>query len=354
MSECTTKVVDGDLAKHLRETANFSLQRPMSESNTLRLEAEMRAGRFVQGTPIYFGVLPNKSLLALNGNHTLDAIARCGRPIELTFIYQDVEDEAEAAAIYSRLDLHKQRSWRDALRAYNAETMLADSTVWTSRFAAALGFMFERFRVARDDKEREVARIQALRSRDIRLQAMEDAFTAADQYVKAVSCGPKTALKIFRRAPVMAVALETFRYRAAQAHEFWSTIAADDGLRAGQPQKALLRYLTEHPALGAVGRENQAKAVAIAWNAFIKGKSLDTIKPASMTVFRIEGTPWTDKDFDPLRAYLKDLFAERPAEELPLGEPDTIRTGRKIQTGMTHDRERVTIFDREPELMPAK
>lgn len=369
MSTCETRVVDPEYAKFLRRTANFALQRPMSESNTLRLEAEMKAGRFVPGTPIYFGVLPDKSLLALNGNHTLDAIVRSERPIELTLIFQDIETVADAAAIYSRFDLHKRRSWRDSLRAYDKESMLGDSTAWTAAFSAALGFLFEKFRVARNDNERELARIQAIQSRDVRVHAMEDAYAAADQYVKAVG-EHATDPKLYRRASVMGVAIEIFRYQAAQGAKFFSSLAADDGLRQGDPQRALLRYLREHGAAGAVAREAQARAVALAWNAFFTNRKLEIVKPGAMGEFRIEGTPWTDKEFDPLRAYLPELFlaaktaepaaamdgaadaepmllpAEKPAAE----KPAKASRRRRIQGGVDHNLQPVAIYDRDPEL----
>lgn len=346
MSTSETRVVDAKEAEFLQRTTRFDLQRPMSESNVLRLEAEMRAGRFVPGTPIYIGALPDKTPLALNGQHTLEAIRRCGTAIELTFIYQDVADMAEAAAIYSRLDLHKLRSWRDSLRAHGAEDMLCDSTSWTSAFAAAIGFLFERFRVPRTDNERELVRIQAIRSRDVRLRAMRDAQIAATQYVQAIG-EHAVSVRLYKRATVMAVGIEIMRYQAQRGTEFWSSLASDDGLRAGQPQRALLRYLREHHAAGAVAREAQAKAVAIAWNAFMGERKIDNIRPASMAAeIRIEGTPWVDKSFDPLRAYLPDLFAKVESEPAP-------RRRRRIVGGVDANMQPVAIVDEQQEIVPA-
>lgn len=355
MSECKTEMVDAAEAKRLRQTANFELQRPMSESNILRLEAEMKAGRFVRGTPIYFGILPDKSPIALNGNHTLEAVARCNTPIELTFIFQDVANISEAAAIYSRLDLHKRRSWRDMMRAYGKEEMIGESTKWTSALSSSLRFLFEKFRVARNDNERELAKIQALRSPDVMVQALAEAESAALRYLRAI--GDNSAdPSLYKRASVMAVGVEIMRYQAAKGHDFFSSLSADDGLRAGDPQRALLRYLREHGAAGAVAREAMAKAVAVAWNAFYEGRKLDIVKPGAMRDFRIEGTPWVNPEFDPLRVYLPELFAAPEEPTLILTpEPETIepkarRGRRRIQTGIDVASNRpVAIFDREPE-----
>lgn len=358
---CEIVWLDHVEARRLRDTANFDLQRPMSPSNVLRLRAEMKAGRFVPGTALYFGVLPDKSMLALNGNHTLEARAGyVGDSIPLTFVYKDVHDVTEAAAYYSRLDLQKTRSRRDSLRAFDEEKMLGESTAWTAALASALQFIFQRFRISRSDNENELARIQALRSPDVRLHAMHDALSAATRYVEAVHDAVDP--KIWRRAPVMAVGIEAFRYRATDAYKFFSTMSKDDGLRTGEPQKAVLKWLRDHQVSGGFYRELQAQTVRIGWNAFLSGRTLERISPRANDDFKLDGTPWVQKDFDAIRHYLPDLFIEAQNQageyhgDVILADPKPKRRrGRHIQHGVDARTNRaVTIFDYDPNVGQAK
>lgn len=316
MSKCETVVITPSQAKVLRETANFELQRPINKHNVARLRLEMEAGRFIPGTPIYFAVMPDKSLLALNGNHTLTAAAEMEGTVELTFIYEPVQTLKEAAQIYSRFDLHRIRSWRDTLRAYSAEEMLSGSTQWTSAFAAAMGTIIEGFTSSKglgrygaghgknfvDDRL-----ILASRNRDMRVRLMEGAKEAAGLYMNAVS-GHGNA-SVFRRAGVMAAGIEICRYQPSSGVEFFSKTAADDGLKIGDPTRALIRYLRENRGAGREPRVLQPRAIARAWNAFFTDRQLEVIRVTSQSDMRLAGTPWNG-DFDPIDAYLPEVNSQ--------------------------------------------
>lgn len=337
MSTCETLMVSPEMAANLRKSADFELQRPMSAVNVARLRAEMDANRFVPGTPVYFAVLPDKSMLALNGQHTLEAISRGKGLVELTFIYQDVKTSAEAGAIYARLDLHKIRSWRDSLRAYGAEDMLADSTTWTAAYAAAIGQIFMLFEnSARKDRSENLIYLQATRSRDLRVKVMREFQPHADLYVSAVG-GLSGRKHFFKRAAIFGVGLEIMRYQPSAGTEFFTDLANDDGLRVGDPARALLRMLRDSSKTGAAAeRDLQARAVAVAWNAFFEKRRLEIVKPHTLHEMRLSGTPWGKEDFDPIDAYLPELRKQQ--EEKP-----SLRA-RKIQTGVGAKGESVTIF----------
>lgn len=323
-------------AKVLRQTANFELQRPLSENNIIRLQAEMEADRFVSGTPIYFAVLPDQTLLALNGNHTLEALGRIQRGIELTMIYQNVKSLAEAAAIYSRFDLQRMRSQRDSLRAHGQEAMLADSPTWTAAFAAAVGLIMNKFTDTSEggskDRKFDLVEVQVRRSRDIRLRLMQDALGAANLYAAAIGSNLR-GRHLFKRAAVMGVGIEIMRYQPSAGTEFFSTAAADDGLKAGDPQRALLHYLRDHHSAGASMRKLLSRSVSLAWNAFFEGRRLGFVRAGDGGEFRLAGTPWKE-GFDPITEYLPDLrSAEKKAKP----------TLRKIKTGLDSDGNAVAI-----------
>lgn len=337
MSTCETVMITPVQAKALRESANFELQRPMNEGNITRLRIEMEEGRFIPGTPIYFAVLPDKSLLALNGNHTLSAITQLTGAVELTFIYEPVKTVQEAAAIYSRFDLHRMRSWRDTLRAFSAENMLSSSTVWTSAFAAACGTLIDNFRNTPFSEPRNEATLQAIRNRDLRFKLMKGAQQAAELYVAAVG-GTSNSKMFFRRAAVMGVGIEIMRYQPSSGNEFFAKMAADDGLRVGDPERTLLRYLRENPTAGGLARQLQSKAVSSAWNAFFQNKRIEVLHPGAVKEVTLAGTPWNG-NFNPVEAYLPELFrASAPKPTVRKKDPA------KIQMGVGGKDELVAVF----------
>jgi hypothetical protein len=328
MSSAETVMMSPKQAKVLRETATFSLQRPMNAVNVARLRAEMDAGRFVPGTPIYFATLPDGAMLALNGQHTLEAVSLGTNDIELTMIFQPVKNAVEAGIIYARLDLHKIRSWRDSMRAYGAESMLSDSTVWTAAYAAALGQIFQKFQnVSRRDRVDDLVMIQATRSRDVRVRVMRELKETADLYVAAIGSIAREKT-FFKRAAVMGVGIEIIRYQPSAGSEFWASAAKDDGLKVGDPQRTLLHYLRNSVAAAshvAAGRDQDARAVALAWNAFFEKRRLEILRPAAMGEFRLAGTPWNGA-FDPIEAYLPDLIRKQKVASPSLRK--------RIQTGV--------------------
>jgi hypothetical protein len=87
--------------------------------------------------------------------------------------------------------------------------------------------------------------------------------------------------------------METARYQPSSAEEFWGGMIMDDGLKANDPRKVLLRYLNNKPANAA--RDDTKKATALAWNAFFVDRPLELLRPNQLKVFRIEGTPYGDE-----------------------------------------------------------
>lgn len=312
MSTAETVMMTPDQAKMFREEANFDLQRPLREANVKRLLAEMKAGRFIPGTPIYFATLPDSRMLALNGNHTLEAITRLDpdAEVELTAIYQPVANLQEAAQIYSAMDLHRLRSWTDSLRAYGADKLIDDSTYWTTTIATGLGFMMSGFTVSNDESIMDEAQIAVRHSRELRVQIIRASEGPAKLYVAAASAGPDR--KLFKRSAVAGVGIEIMRYQPSAGTEFFTQMAQDDGLRKGDPARALLHYLRNNRSGSGSDRTLHAKAVASAWNAFFARRQIQFVRPGNtIGGVRIDGTPWNGT-FDPIDAYMPEL-RQQPA-----------------------------------------
>jgi len=314
-------MVTADVARLLRDTCHFSRQRGLSDVHVERLADEMDRGSFIAGTQITFGVYPDKSMVILNGNHTLEAVAASGVPIALTFTYVPVKDDDDAGRIYAQFDIHRVRNWGDAYKAYGFNEELP--AYWATPVGTALGIILGRFDSAIN------ARDPLLKSRDIRSLIMRK-YVKQSIDVMNMSEGASTAnVKLFRRGGVLAVALETLRYQPSAASEFWRGMLLDDGLKNGDPRRTLLAFLRGRQTSTKQDRDLQSRGCALAWNAAFKGKTLTVLRPAYMIDIRIEGTPWVRDNYNPL-AELTPVKKFMPAiASIPVDRP-SFSSGMKV------------------------
>ncbi len=269
-------------ARSLRDNAHFERQRKISEANVIRLAREQEAGRFIPGTQVFICTLPDGSERIVNGNHTLEAVAKCGMPQWLTLTYMPAADIDHVGRIYAVFDIHKVRSWRDSLRATGmdhsiemAPSVLAAIGVIESGFAQTVEW-FAANRLARIDK-------------------MAEYKEAAELYALAIHKCPTEVRLFARRAPIMGIALTTIQYQPSLACEFWSRFAHDEGLVAGDPERALLRWLRNNKfTAGHRARRVTTRATALAWNAAFRGDKIQAVKPNAMSAFYLLGTPYAD------------------------------------------------------------
>jgi hypothetical protein len=275
-----TAAVSRSMSKHMRETMHFERQRPISARNVQRLGEEMKAGWFLAGTPIFICVLPNGHRLIVNGNHTLEAIIATGVTVPLTIIEKQVATLEEAARVYAVLDLQKTRTWGDTLRA----TGFAEDLPLAAHVNAGLGLIMGNFGYAQRDA-------RSAQSRNARLQLLPDYIQSARMVAAVVEGAPASSARVVKRAAVMAVALYTTKFQPSAAEEFWGGMAKDDGLKANDPRKALLRYAANNPSAGHGARMLLCKASMAAWNASFEGRTLEYCKPNSMEGVKILGTP---------------------------------------------------------------
>ena len=103
------------------------------------------------------------------------------------------------------------------------------------------------------------------------------------------------------KAPVLSVALVTFRHQEVKAEEFWRQVAMNDGLRSNDPRKILHEFVDlTRTNRGPFIRGNKtvtpayvARAVAVAWNAFFAGNSITRINVVDPErEILIKGTPY--------------------------------------------------------------
>lgn len=271
-------------AIRLRKSCHFPNQRAIRDLNTMRLGVEMEKQRFVQGTPVFFCVLPDGTQYIVNGNHTLEAIAYSGKPQWLTFIWLQVADFDEAAAVYASFDIHKARTWTDALRA----TGRAEKMPKSREVSAAVRLIMSGFKYSPEN-------VEANSSRGANFDLVDVYEDAARMLHDAMKGAPPLNQRIVYRASVLAIALETVRYQPNNAVQFWGDLAMDEGLVSGDPRKALLRWLLCHPAGKASVGYLMSRACAHAWNAWWKNQEVTVLRPGIVGKVVLLGTPWDGK-----------------------------------------------------------
>lgn len=315
-----TIICTPELARHLRTSCHFERQRAISSRNIDRLITERNHNRFVEGTQIFFAVLPDGQSYILNGNHTLEMVAKSGLSTELTFTYCNVRDIAEASRLYARFDIQKTRSWKVQLQAAGVDIDVPPD--WQERSGAALAHLIRGFERYNDGSEGTIAG----KSADNRLDLLIDYREAIENFHAATAGKRREAYVLLRRAAVLSVALEAFRYQPSTAEEFWGGIAHDDGLRSGDARKSLLEYLRAHSATNE-NANYQSRAAIQAWNYFFEGKPLQICKPSISKPPIVMGTPW-DGTFDPVASYLNAPLPE-PAKS-SLREKSSVKTGKRL------------------------
>lgn len=304
-----------------RKTCHFPNQRTIRDLNTERLGLEMEKGRFVQGTPVFFCVLPDRTQYIVNGNHTLEAIAYSGKPQLLTFIFLHVASFEEAAEIYSCFDVHKARTFSDALKA----TGRTEKIPLAKQVSAAVKLIMQDFKY-------NPRNVEANSSRLSNFDVVDEYEAAAIQLHDAMKTAPGFNQRLVQRQAVLAVALECLRYQPTRGVAFWGDLVKDDGLVEGDPRKTLLRWLVEHPATGkSTEIYLMARACAHAWNTWFKGGSITQIRIRPVGKMVIIGTPWDGKK----GIDAEDIVATAPKPRRPSDQgvselPEIFETGMRM------------------------
>ena len=276
-----------NIAKSLRQNCHYERQRDLSLVHIRRLASEMKHGWFLQGTPIWFCVLPNDVKFIVNGNHTLEAVIESGVEIPLTFIYQTVDSLEEVAKAYACFDIQRSRTWMQAAQAQG----LADEIPLAKHVLAALTHIIIGFNINGHNDP-------LLRSRPHRFNMMEEYKNPATMLANCLAGAPPANTKLVKRAGVMAVALVTMRYQPSSAENFWRLLVWDDGLRSNDPRKVLLTYLQRHDTVGQAATRDNIVASANCWNGAFDNRSMAFVAPGGTGTLSIKGTPWavTNKD----------------------------------------------------------
>ena len=117
-----------------------------------------------------------------------------------------------------------------------------------------------------------------------------------------LSSGEKGINRRSKTSSALSVLLVIMKYNPSKGAEFISKVASDDGLKVGDPRKALNRYLRDTSKnIAYTGKKialngQVARACAKSWNKFLGGinaKNINVLKDEILKPIIIKSTPYT-------------------------------------------------------------
>ena len=251
----------------------------------------MREYKFGEYTTLKFAI-QNVTPILIDGQHRLRAIVASGVPMQFTVQLLKVANQAEIERAYSTIDSGKKRLPGDKMGAIDKELGLRrpDCKVLNSAVGVLL-LGFKPLGPADPVELHIIAKDAEGLKGEMKLWA-----AAMHLMLACLAKAPRSNAHLFLRASVLAVALVTLRDQPEMAIRFWTAAAFDDGLRAGQPEKALLYWLRSNVV--SLSPRLQHEAAIVCWNKFLQGKKLTTFHSGILRQTSIAGSPFKLRSFE--------------------------------------------------------
>ncbi len=300
--ESTTVTITPTEAKRILERENYAKQRPYSAPYAHLFAEIMKRQEWLPGSQLQVAQLPNGRRFFLNGQHRLGAgiESNTSQVFTLTTIFAQNEDEVFQH--YMNIDRGRKRSL-DLLVPELAQTILnGDTSTNGKQFIRALvsaGPMIALHFTHVGGSHYTAA------SADFRQRMAYAWSNEAKLLWNAIKDGDKRLLQRMLRTVPLSLALLTFRFQPEKAEEFWSSVAKDDGLRAGDPRKALVDFFREDAKRYNQAQytkvNRQARAIAGVWNSWLAGETQNRLRAENRNLpLVLDGTPYRSrKNFAP-------------------------------------------------------
>lgn len=275
------------MARAILDSCNWQGQRPINPHRVERTRRWIEQGQWIGATSIIeFAMTPDQRVYLVNGQHRLTACLLTGQSIEVRLNIVPCDDMAAVRQLYACHDRDDGRRTKgEVLDAIGIAESIGISRAGARALYDALGFL----RNGMEPPGNAAAAADA-RDADSRHAQMHDWAREAGHWEGIVAAAPAPVQRSLRRAGLTAVALYTLRHCAAKAQVFWRGVAEDDGLRRGDPRKALLIDLASR-ALNAGGARLTVLQPAAAWNAWHARRELRSLRIREDDPLVIAGTP---------------------------------------------------------------
>lgn len=279
--------------EYLSEKYQYEFNRNVKGFHVDFLSEAMTKGRFDPTSQIAFACVPNEKDYIINGQHTLNAIIKSGLSQTLNVMRYTVPSYNEVHSLFSHYDIGSLRTFADSVRAFGVANSTGLTHTQIKQIAAALRYMKGGFPRG--------SSMLKFSSEDM-IKLIHDWNEESLLVFNSLAVGEKRTNRRLKTSAVLSVLLVIMKYNPTKGVEFISKVASDDGVKVGDPRKALNRYLrdtsknTDTTGKKLAVKGQLARACAKSWNKFINGvnaKNINVRKEEITKPIVIKGTPYT-------------------------------------------------------------
>lgn len=264
-------------------------QRRLSPEHVANLRDTMEAGRWNPKDQLSFARV-DRRLILLNGHHRMTAQAQSTRDILWNVVIHDCQTEIEAIALYFRYDTNvRKRNVSNIVAGAEIDHQFGLPAKRTAALLKAMpplaaGLSFSR----KNDAFRRAHSLP-----DHQIELARGYLPEAQLFDKWTSGSKAFFGQPLWKPAILATALATIRHQPDIAEQFWRGLYLDDGLKQGDPRKALLGFLVAARRARNEKMDTTFYAVGRAWNAWLANRPLQLLKPMPGNPLKLEGTPYT-------------------------------------------------------------
>lgn len=251
------------------------------------LAAMMTSRQWRTKDKLDFAMMPDGKLILVNGHHRLGGQQQSGATIEWTVVIHRCRSDEEVSALYYTFDTNvRTRGHHLILGVIDAAGLLGVTKSTAEALYRAAPLLMANFDFRGSARDAVAERVV-----DRRLELMKAYSTEAREWEVATEEALSSLKKKLSTQGALAVALVTFRHQSGIAGDFWNGVAANDGLRKGDPRQTYITSLF-NPIFSSKGvSETPARLAGAAWNAWFENRTLAYIQPRMGHAFRLAGTP---------------------------------------------------------------
>ena len=278
-------IAPGIAARILEET-NFEGQRKVKGLRKLKHTKRLMGGSWNPNFPINFAMLPDGTLVLVDGQHRMEAIVEYGIATRVKVNITKVEDYAEVRQLYAGFD--EADSSRTEIEVIDGVGLTEDTGVPRTVVKAgmrAIGIIMNNMEPINGGHGQEESRLL-----DVRLAEFLDWKEEAAAWAEIIATGNRFVKAKMLNAGCMAVGMYTLKHQPGRAREFWGAVADPDKLAKHDPRLRLHSdFQTRFQSSGHIRQKVQAPAIA--WNAWNEGRQLKQLKCYEGAAITIWGTP---------------------------------------------------------------
>ena len=246
----------------------------------------MRRGQWLEKSQLDFAQLPSGKLILVNGHHRMHAQIAAGATILWSIVIHRCADEHEVRGLYYRFDTNlRKRTSSNILSGigFAEDTGLSKeiaNALWNAAPVISDGMRFKR------NGPQDTVMMT-----DDRIALCREYLGEAKLMGDAIKLAPVFLRRKLRTASVFGVAIVTLKHCPDTAKPFWFGLCEDDGLKKGDPRKALLADMQLRSG-GSGLLIAGMMASARCWNAWCAGREISHVKVTGHAV-ALAGTPYT-------------------------------------------------------------